>query len=123
MLRTASPDEFPEAIDESVACVLLTHVSYRTGRMYDMRRITEAAHAKRALMIWDLATLPARCRSISSGADVDFAVGCGYKFLTADRALRHFFISQSAIRTRAPALSGWFGHAAPFAFEECVSAG
>ena len=52
------------AITDDVAVVMLTHVNYRTGRMYDLGRITERAHAHGAIMLWDLRTRPAPYRSI-----------------------------------------------------------
>lgn len=118
VLKVASPDEFPDVIDDNVACVLLTHVSYRTGRMYDMAKITQAAHAKGALMIWDLAHSAGAMPLDLAGSGADFAVGCGYKFLNGGPGAPAFlFIAKRHQDRVAPALSGWFGHAAPFAFE------
>ncbi len=118
VLKVASPDEFPGVIDDDVACVLLTHVSYRTGRMFDMAKITEAAHAKGALMIWDLAHFAGAMPLDLSRANSDFAVGCGYKFLNGGPGAPAFLMIAKRHQGRiTPALSGWFGHAAPFAFE------
>jgi len=118
VLKAAAPEEFPAVIDDDVACVLLTHVSYRTGRMYDMAKITEAAHAKGALMIWDLAHSAGAMPLDLSGVNADFAVGCGYKFLNGGPGAPAFLAIARRHQDRvAPALSGWFGHAAPFAFE------
>lgn len=118
VLKVAAPDEFPEAIDDNVACVLLTHVSYRTGRMYDMAKITEAAHAKGALMVWDLAHSAGAMPVDLSNVGADFAVGCGYKFLNGGPGAPAFLYIAKRHQDRVtPALSGWFGHAAPFAFE------
>jgi kynureninase len=118
VLKVASPDEFPQAIDDDIACVLLTHVSYRTGRMYDMAKITEAAHARGALMIWDLAHSAGAMPLDLARANADFAVGCGYKFLNGGPGAPAFLYIAKRHQDRvAPALSGWFGHAAPFAFE------
>jgi kynureninase len=118
VLKVAAPEEFPAVIDDEVACVLLTHVSYRTGRMYDMAKITEAAHAKGALVIWDLAHSAGAMPIDLSGVGADFAVGCGYKFLNGGPGAPAFLTIAKRHQDRvAPALSGWFGHAAPFAFE------
>jgi kynureninase len=86
--------------------------------MYDMAKITQAAHAKGALMIWDLAHSAGAMPLDLARANADFAVGCGYKFLNGGPGAPAFlFIARRHQDCIAPALSGWFGHAAPFAFE------
>jgi kynureninase len=93
-------------------------VSYRTGRMYDMAAITKAAHAKGAVMVWDLAHSAGAMPLDLAGADYDFAIGCGYKFLNGGPGAPAFISVAERHQAHAmPALSGWFGHAAPFAFE------
>ena len=54
-LHLVDADQMLEQLDDQVAVVLLTHVNYRTGRMFDMDRVTRAAHDAGALMVWDLA--------------------------------------------------------------------
>ena len=56
-LRTVAPEEVADAIDDSLAAVMLTEVDYRTGRRHDMHAITDKAHAAGAVMIWDLCNL------------------------------------------------------------------
>ena len=54
-LRTPAPEDVTGQITDEVAVVMLTQVDYRSGRMHDMKAITEKAHAAGAVMIWDLA--------------------------------------------------------------------
>jgi kynureninase len=123
-LRLVEPDEIEAAIGEDVAVVMLTHVNYRTGRMHDMRRITELAHARGAIMLWDLAHSAGAVPVNVTGANVDFAVGCGYKYLNGGPGAPAFLYvaarHQAAIR---PVLSGWLGHASPFTFESSYRPG
>ncbi|HXM00755.1 MAG TPA: kynureninase [Rhizomicrobium sp.] len=118
-LRLAEPKDFPGCITEDVAVVMLTHASYRTGFLYDMEAVTRAAHAKGALVVWDLCHSAGAVPVDLARADYDFAVGCGYKFLNGGPGAPGFIsIAHKHQDKFAPVLSGWFGHAAPFAFDE-----
>ncbi len=118
-LRLAAPEDFPAAIDSDTAVVMLTHASYRTGRLHDMKAVTKAAHEKGALVIWDLCHSAGAVPVDLRAADYDFAVGCGYKFLNGGPGAPAFIAIARRHQDRiAPVLSGWFGHSRPFAFEE-----
>ena len=116
-LEVVAPEAVADAIDDSVAAVMVTEVDYRTGRRHDMPALTARAHAAGALAIWDLAhsagALPVE---VAAGA-ADFAVGCTYKYLNGGPGAPAFIHVGDAHRDMAlPALSGWMGHAEPFAF-------
>lgn len=112
------PEAVEAVIGEDVAVVMLTHVNYRTGRMFDMKALTEKAHAAGALTVWDLAHSAGAVPVHLQDAGADFAVGCGYKYLNGGPGAPAFVYAspQMQQQTTQP-LSGWFGHAAPFAFE------
>ncbi len=117
-LKTVEPERVAAAIDGTVAAVMLTHVDYRTGRMYDMEAITRLAHEAGAVMIWDLAHSAGAVPVDIAGCNADFAVGCTYKYLNGGPGAPAFIHVRPDLQGRArPALSGWLGHAAPFAFD------
>ena len=117
-LRVVAPDAAMEAIDDSVAVVMLTEVDYRTGRRHDMPAIVARAHAAGAVVIWDLAHSAGALPVDVAAADVDFAVGCTYKYLNGGPGAPAFIHVAPRIADRVrPALSGWMGHEAPFAFD------
>ena len=117
--QLVEPDEIEAAIGEDTAVVLLTQVHYRTGHIRDMAATTAAAHAKGALVVWDLSHSAGAIPVDLNGAGADFAVGCGYKFLNGGPgAPGYIFVAERHQASAQPALSGWFGHARPFDFED-----
>ena len=121
-LKLVEPDEIAAQFDGTLAVLMLTHVNYRTGRMHDMAALTRAAHGCGALALWDLAHSAGAVPVDLIGADADFAVGCGYKYLNGGPGAPGFLWVHPRQLDRMERdalwqpLSGWFGHAAPFEF-------
>jgi len=87
--------------------------------MHDMAGVTRAAHACGALTLWDLAHSAGAVPVDLNGADADFAVGCGYKYLNGGPGSPAFvFAAARHLGAIHQPLSGWWGHARPFAFEQ-----
>lgn len=117
-LKIVAPEEVEAAIDETIAVTMITEVDYRTGRRHDMAAITARAHEKGALTIWDLAHSAGALPVELAKAGADFAVGCTYKYLNSGPGGPAFiYVAPRHAETARPALSGWLGHEAPFAFD------
>jgi kynureninase len=117
-LRVVERDQLENALDGSVAVLMLTHVDYATGEIHDMRRITDAARSRGALMLWDLSHSAGAVPVDLTACQVDLAIGCGYKYLNGGPgAPAYLFIDKSLQDAMRSPLAGWMGHAAPFDFE------
>lgn len=113
-----SPDELPKAIDQDTAVVMLTHVNYKTGYMYDMQAQTALSHECGALAIWDLAHSAGAVPIDLHQAGADYAIGCTYKYLNGGPGSQAFvWVNPALVDVVTQPLSGWFGHTRQFAME------
>jgi kynureninase len=111
--------EIEAALNEDVAVLVLCHAHYKTSRVRDMARLTAAAHAVGALVIWDLSHSAGVLEVDLNGCDADLAVGCGYKYLNGGPGAPAFlFVARRHQAALVSPLSGWMGHAAPFTFQD-----
>ena len=111
-------DEIIGAINNNTAVVTATHVDYRSAQILDVEGITKATHANGALMVWDLAHTAGAVPFHASELDVDFAVGCGYKYLNGGPGAPAFiYVAPRLLAESGQPLQGWWGHADPFEFE------
>jgi kynureninase len=114
---TPRAEDLLATIDERVAIVALTHVNYKTGRVYDMAGITRRAHDVGALVVWDLCHTAGAMPCELNACDADFAVGCGYKYLNGGPGAPAFvFVAKRHQAGLSQPLTGWHGHARPFDF-------
>lgn len=111
-------EEIIGAISERTAVVTATHVDYRSAKILDAPAITAAAHQNGALMVWDLAHTAGAVPFNASELDIDFAVGCGYKYLNGGPGAPAFiYVAPRLLAESGQPLQGWWAHAAPFDFE------
>ena len=123
-INLVPPDELTKHLNEDVAVLMLTEVDYRTGRMHDMLSLNKLAQHVGAITLWDLAHSAGAIDVNLMQSGTDFAVGCTYKYLNAGPGAPAFiYVAPHLANTVRPALSGWLGHAVPFAFEPSYRSG
>jgi kynureninase len=116
-LRLVESDELGESLTDEVAALMVTHINYQSGRILDMPGLTRRAHEQGALTLWDLAHSAGALPVDLSAAEVDLAVGCGYKYLNGGPGAPAFlYVARRHQASFSQPLSGWMGHAQPFAF-------
>jgi kynureninase len=106
-------------LDGDTAVLVLTHVHYKTAERFDMAAWTQRAHAAGALVLWDLSHSAGAVPVDLGAAGADLAVGCGYKYLNGGPgAPAYLHVARRWQAALDNPLSGWMGHAAPFAMED-----
>jgi kynureninase len=117
-LQMVDEQDIQQSLTKSVAVLLLTHVNFRTGKLLDMEKLTQLAHDKGILVIWDLAHSAGALPVELDNCRVDFAVGCGYKYLNGGPGAPAFlYVAKRHHAAVKQPLSGWMGHAEPFSFD------
>ncbi|MFT3891627.1 MAG: kynureninase [Anaerolineales bacterium] len=114
-----TPDlaQLESAINENTALVTLSHVTFKSGYLYDMRRVTELAHAKGALVLWDLSHSVGSVPIALDDCNADFAIGCTYKYLNGGPGAPGFLYVNKAIQEKLSSpIWGWWGQKNPFDF-------
>ena len=97
---------------DSVALVLFSGVNYYTGQLFDMERITKAAHAVGAYAGFDLAHAAGNVALQLHDWNVDFACWCSYKYLNSGPGgvAGAYIHEKQAANNDLPRFAGWWGH-------------
>jgi kynureninase len=105
------------AIDENTALVTISHVVFKSGYLYDMKRITEIAHRKGALVLWDLSHSVGSVPVHLDECNADLAIGCTYKYLNGGPGAPAFLYVNKKIQEKLSSpIWGWWGQKNPFDF-------
>ena len=117
-LRLVPPADFEGALEPDVSVATLTQVDFRTGRKHDLRRLTALAREAGIPIVWDLSHSAGAFPLRLNDDRVEFAVGCGYKYLNGGPGAPGFlYVAREFQQSLDTPLSGWMGHRAPFDFE------
>lgn len=97
---------------DEIAIVLFGGINYYTGKVFDMRKITIAAHKAGAYCGFDLAHAAGNIELNLHDWDVDFACWCSYKYLNSGpgNIAGAYLHERFATDTSLPRLAGWWGY-------------
>ncbi len=116
-VRKVKSTDILSSLTKDVNVVLLTHVNYKTGAMFDLEAVTNSVHENGSTIIWDLAHSAGAIPLDLKAINCEFAVGCTYKFLNGGPGSPAFiYVRPDLIKKCYPILRGWLGHKAPFDF-------
>jgi len=102
-------------IDEETALVTFSHVDYKSAFMYDMAKVTQWAHEKGALMLWDLSHSAGAVPVDLNNSQADLAVGCTYKYLNGGSGCPAFLYVRKDLQDKLEnPIWGWLGAIDPF---------
>jgi kynureninase len=116
-LRLTEMSQLDQSLDGTVNVLLMSQVNFRTGEAYDVQATTERAHNVGARVLWDLSHSAGVLPIDVESNQVDFAVGCGYKFLNGGPGAPAFVFVDPVLQPKLKQpLTGWMGHKSPFDF-------
>lgn len=108
--RTITEEDVIAALTDEVALLLFPSVLYRSGQLFDMQRLTAAAHERGILVGWDCCHSAGSIPHQFDAWDVDFAFWCNYKYLNAGPgSIGALYVNERHFE-KLPALPGWWGY-------------
>lgn len=117
--QTIAAEDLLAATNENTGLISYSHVSYRSGQIHDSQAIVAEAHKKGARVLLDLSHAAGSVELSLHEWEVDYAIGCGYKYLNGGPGAPAFLFVHTGLQSESRiAIPGWFGHAQPFQFEE-----
>jgi len=114
---TPNISQLEATINEDTALITLSHVHFKSGYIYDMQRITDLAHRKGALVLWDLSHSVGALPIELDQCNADLAIGCTYKYLNGGPGAPAFlYVNKNIQEKLSSPIWGWWGQSKPFDF-------
>ncbi len=115
---TVPLESLSAAIGEDTALVALSHTTFKSAFVHDLAGVTEVAHRRGALVLWDLSHSAGAVPVGLNAAGADLAVGCTYKFLNGGPGAPAYLYVRKDLQSQfGNPIAGWFGRADPFRFD------
>ncbi len=109
--------DLKEKITKNTALIVLSLVAFKSSFLYQAEQVTQWAHQKGALVLWDLSHAAGAVPVELNKTGADLAVGCSYKYLNGGPGAPAFlFVRKELQKKLFSPIQGWFGHHQPFQF-------
>jgi kynureninase len=115
--RTMSTDRICSAIGGRTAAVVLSHAAYISGSVIDAAAIAARCRETGALFVLDAYQTTGVFPYDAATLGLDVVVGGSHKWLCGGPGCGFIYVRPGLRERLAPAVTGWMGHADPFAFE------
>jgi kynureninase len=112
LIRHEDIESLLEREGQSVALIMLGGVNYYTGQLFDIKRITRAAHAQGCKVGFDLAHAAGNVSLNLHDDGPDFAAWCSYKYINSGPGCLGacFIHNRHASDLSLKRFAGWWGH-------------
>ena len=110
-----SADAVADAVGPQTALAVFSHVAYRSGYLADAAAITDTVHRAGGLVLWDLCHSAGAVPAELDAWDVDYAVGCSYKYLNGGPGAPAWaYVAARHQPEFSQPIQGWLGSKDPF---------
>jgi kynureninase len=119
LVENVTVDVLSAVLGDRTAVVVLSQVDYRSGTLVDLPVLTARVHAAGAVVIWDLCHSAGVVAADLDANQVDFAVGCTYKYLNAGPGAPAFlYVAERHLPAATQPIAGWWSAADLFAMSD-----
>ena len=108
-----------EFIIKKRGIIVLSHVAYKSSYRYPIKEISEFCRDNNTIVIWDLSHSIGAVNIDMGLNQVDYAVGCTYKYLNGGPGSPAFiYVREQKLRKLKSPIRGWFSHNRPFEYSD-----
>jgi kynureninase len=115
--RSMSTDRLCSAIGARTAAVVLSHAAYVSGALVDAEAVAARCRETGALFVLDAYQTTGVYPYDARALGLDVVVGGSHKWLCGGPGCGFIYVRPGLRASLVPAVTGWMGHAEPFAFE------
>ena len=113
----ADIEQLKEFIKEKRGIIVLSHVAFKSSYRYPIKEISKFCKDNNTIVIWDLSHSIGAIDINMELNQVDYAIGCTYKYLNGGPGSPAFiYVREQELRKLKSPIRGWFSHEKPFEY-------